>query len=195
MKIPATLLSLIYHSTVPRYRDEMHSSLDRTFRRFAIDDVNLQKLNQKAIPTAKQIRDAAGDVDHAAFEVRSGTAGGKLKLTKASTDLFGYLAYVLAAEISKGMNVPDQPGTGSNGIDAGFLTQLYLLVYSSVYRDANDASRALPGASNNVKQSWDAVRDALMNGGAAFNDLLPYTQVLCEKLAADFSSTLWPIPW
>ncbi|HVJ20741.1 MAG TPA: hypothetical protein VM686_35265 [Polyangiaceae bacterium] len=181
MTTPRTALSQLYHSTIPAYRDEMHLDMEDGHRRFGIAESD------------KDWRDAVAEVDVAAFKVRDAAkankTGPKDELSKASEKLFGLLDPILAAEIRGGAagDLLDKPAP-----ERSLLEKLYFLFYSLPYRadDSSSASNALPGASSDVQQSWDAVRAALRAGGGPVS-----TTKLCEALDKEFNDGLWVIVW
>jgi hypothetical protein len=181
MTTPRSALSQLYHSTIPAFRDEMHLDMEHGHRRFGLDDDDW--------------RAAVAEVDVAAFKIRDAAkaskAGPKRELLEASTKLFKLLDSILQAEVADVVagDLQDKPTP-----DRSLLEKLYFLFYSLPYRnDSSSASGvALPGATPDVKQSWDAVRAILQAGGGV---AVPHTTVLCGALNAEFNAGLWVIVW
>lgn len=190
--IPRTLLSLIHHSTVPRYRDEMHHDLQLGFRRFDLDaSIAMLDLDPSVIAEVRSRIDA---IDGAAYLRRfHGTVfDAELKHTIDRT--FASLATVLAHEVARGVTAPDQEAPP--GAQGRLLAALYFLVYSSEYRARNGAKPPARWQGDaQLVASWAAVRSAIDAGGGTAAALKLHTENLCLALATEMNDELWPLIW
>jgi hypothetical protein len=186
MNLPGTLLSLVYHGTIRRYRDEMHAHPNQAFERFRI--------------TGSKLRDACLAVDGAAFELRSNPhlPAAQTKLEETSKILFERLESVLASEVANGVPGPNQEIDGE-APNARLLTGLYRLMYCKTFREGNPdlpaTLPALPASTPAESAAWDAIKAARAAGGGEFAELLPHAQVLCRRMKAEFDEDIWTFIW
>jgi hypothetical protein len=190
MSIPHTLLSLLYHSHISPYREEIHQSHTVAGQRFAIDDATFALLQVPSLPKAADVMSAADATASAAFDLRKGVKGAQDQMNTATKELFGLLAQLLAAEITSG-DYKDQPNQDLPTEDIRsqpLLVQLYFLVYSNEYRTRFQAKRGF--------EAWDHVQHVLQElSQDSFEELLPYAHTVCQQVANEYSESLWPKVW
>lgn len=193
MTTPATLLSFIHHSLIPEFRDEVHHDIDPALVRFGITDSTFAALATAAgasgqLPSARQVGEAAKDVEVKAFRLRKLGKANETDMKNATNKLLGQLAPLLAAELAVGVTSADQQ------LDSARLSyrvqKLYHLTYCSPFR--NSAPAAPDGFTS---PDWQLVGNAVRSGGVAFSSLLPPSKRLCQAIADEFNDTLWPVVW
>jgi hypothetical protein len=193
---PATLLSLIFHGTVPRYRDEIHFDIDQAFERFAINAAGFARFGSNPLPSVHSVQLICKDVEIAASRLRNRESGAKLVLAQHSARLFEVLGELLAAEVASDIAAPAQPDLVPP--NASFLTKLYCLFYSPAFRRYATAGVVLANVSSatpDVKVSWDFIKDASSGKPVAFATAREHTHVLCAALFLEFNATLWLDIW
>jgi hypothetical protein len=188
MALPPTLLSLIYHGTIPLHREHMHAHPTQTFDRYRIAGAAVQK--------------ACLDVDAAAFDLRSNpnSPAAQTKLEATSQVLFKELEPLLAGEIANGVVDSSQPILGTPGSQSsGLLSELYRLLYSKDFRSGNPGLASppspLPGYAQAEKDAWEAVKTAVSAGAADPAKARRWAEVLCLRLKADFDQEIWTYIW
>lgn len=191
MNAPKTLLSFLFHSTIPRYRDEMHLDLEDAYRRFGLDQ-SLDKLGL-APSVAKELRVQIEKVDVAAYKLRrqDDVPQAATEMRVSSQAVFNQLAPILDLEIAKGPRVDDDRNLAAQD---NFLKKLYLLFYSTTWRQGNEGQTVFGSGFNTggIGPAWDTVRGALMGNPA---NTAPSTKILCDRLTKEFNATFWPIIW
>ena len=189
MTTPATLLSFVYHSTIPNYRDEIHYDIETAFRRFGLVEQAFGSLATEVgvpLPKAADVQSAAKAVEVAAFELRKSELAKRKDFADATaTLLVEQMARLLAAEVAAGVRVSDVAAPAG----ANLVSYLYGLVYSPTYR------RVAPIPDGFAPADWNAVKAALDAGGGEFAAILPAVSRLCGAVSAQFIDSLWPVVW
>jgi|GEM_PF-5152733 len=186
--IPRTLLSLLYHTQVSPYREEVHQSSVEAAKRFALDDATFAQLGQPSVPTALNVLEAIRETAQAAFKLRSRIEAAQDEMYEATHKLFGLLATLLAAEIAAGQYRVESHELPKEPVTAPGLDRLYHLVYSRRFRDTTAFAS---------EPSWAELHAALQGsiGAASFEKLLPHTRAVCTQIADRYALSLWPTVW
>jgi hypothetical protein len=194
MTIPATSISLGFHSQIEPHRSALTNDMPGMFERFGITssvyegfirDIKNSETIKRKLPTAEAMLAKGLEIQEASARSREESGANAEAPTALIAEFLRMSAAWMVAEVALGVTAPDQPIANEPG---EFIRRLYLLVYSSEFRKNPD-----PGGFD--RPSWGAILEALQRGSGSFDDLLPHCQVLCGQVADEFTANLWSFIW
>jgi hypothetical protein len=214
MTIPATVLSLVYHSSLSdgMYHDAIHDNIETAFETFGVTQKMCKDLGAgltakgfsiSSLTEASKLLEVGKRIEVSAKDRRKANKRADVKERAAMGELtklfFERMSSWLAAEIALGFPISqDQPSVAGSGAVAEnperLTNRLYSLVYASNYRNSGPiATHGGPLPFDSV--AWEALLTARNAGKGDYNVLLPHCRTLCGQVAEEFIEDFWEFVW